>query len=239
MRSAWSRLLLLFAMGLVTIGTAVAVPEAGGAEVSEVQIETLERGIGEEARLGDRVYLDYTLRLYGGDGTVLDTTEGGSPLVLELGDTNFIEGFTVGLQGAKQGEIRELIIPPAFAYGSRAVGPIPADATLQMEVKIRRIETAQAHIHAHSHDVDHGHAHDHDHGAHHDELGRDGSGGRSHAHSTDLPAMQEFMIRDFFSRPWRYQDAAQDILREAVPPTVVAFLLLGWAGLRRRREAAR
>ncbi len=52
-----------------------------------------------------------------------------------------IRGFDVGLEGICAGERRLVTIPPAWGYGSKESGSIPADSTLLFEVEALRVAT--------------------------------------------------------------------------------------------------
>lgn len=90
-----------------------------------------DNGIGESraVKLGDTVKVDYTGKLE--DGTVFDTSieevakEAGiynsqrkyTPLTVTVGSGRVIKGFHEGLIGMKEGEEKNLTIPPEKAYG--------------------------------------------------------------------------------------------------------------------------
>ena len=56
-----------------------------------------------------------------------------------LGTGAVIPGFDQGIRGMKVGGRRQLIIPPALAYGSEKVGSIPANSILVFVVDLNRI----------------------------------------------------------------------------------------------------
>lgn len=95
-------------------------------------------GAGEEVQVGDRLVVHYIGKL--SDGTVFDTSVGGSPYTFVLGGGEVIPGWDQGLQGMKVGGKRLLIIPSDLAYGPSGYGPIPANATLTFEVELVDIE---------------------------------------------------------------------------------------------------
>jgi len=52
-----------------------------------------------------------------------------------------IKGWDQGVQGMKVGGERELIIPPALAYGNEGIFPsIPPNSTLVFLVKLLRVK---------------------------------------------------------------------------------------------------
>jgi Ca2+-binding RTX toxin-like protein len=55
---------------------------------------------------------------------------------LQLGEKNVIQGWEQGLLNRRVGEVIELTIPPALAYGSVAREKIPANSTLRFKIEI-------------------------------------------------------------------------------------------------------
>ncbi len=51
-----------------------------------------------------------------------------------------IEGWDIGLIGMQTEGKRVLVVPPEFAYGNTAVGPIPANATLVFAIELISVE---------------------------------------------------------------------------------------------------
>ena len=88
----------------------------------------------------------------------------------------------------------------------------------------------------HDHGDDDGHAHaddGHDHSQTTGEYGEDGSLNRPHANNTTRPAIMEYMTRDFFTRPWRYDDAPRSLWEGSAVLTLLAlgaFMLGSWRG---------
>lgn len=108
-----------------------------------VQDETV--GTGATAQAGQTIFVNYTGRLE--DGTVFDTSVGKAPapgcsvgFCFVLGAGQVIPGWDQGLQGMKVGGKRLLVIPANLAYGSQAVGPIPANSTLIFEVDLLKVQ---------------------------------------------------------------------------------------------------
>jgi len=62
----------------------------------------------------------YTINywLKNGAGEVVDTSEGGEPLVVRSGAVNVIPGLIRAVEGRKEGDKLEVLIPPELAYGS-------------------------------------------------------------------------------------------------------------------------
>ncbi len=103
--------------------------------LTDLVIEDLVEGQGQEAKAGDVVAVHYTGWLL--DGTKFDSSlDGGHPYQFVLGQGTVIEGWDRGLVGMKVGGKRKLTIPPQFGYGDQPVGPIPAGSTLVFEVEL-------------------------------------------------------------------------------------------------------
>lgn len=99
-------------------------------EVSEVSV-----GTGEIAEPGDTVSAHYVGTLT--DGRVFDSSrDRGEPITFTLGIGQVIRGWDEGIQGMRAGGKRVLTISPEYAYGSQAVGSIPANSTLIFEVEL-------------------------------------------------------------------------------------------------------
>jgi peptidylprolyl isomerase len=96
-------------------------------------------GKGRQAGLGKKVEVHYTGWLTNGkrfDSSVLRN----KPFPFTIGKKEVIKGWDEGVATMKEGGIRQLILPPNLAYGSRgAGGVIPPDATLIFEVQLLRI----------------------------------------------------------------------------------------------------
>ena len=178
-----------------------------------VKWTTVNPGNGPEAKLGDQLAISYRLTL--ANGTLIEETPDNQSFKLVLGSAKAIPGLSQGLVGMRRGETRELVIPPSLGYGSRQVGPIPPDSTLLFRVELNYFVK----------------------GSKGDSLaqrfGKDGFENRPDARNLDKPAMFEYLIRDFFTRPWRYDDSPQLIWKANAFMTLLVFLL--W-GLSRRRQ---
>ncbi len=51
------------------------------------------------------------------DGAVVDTSEGGEPMLIELGNATVIRGLQEAVRGREAGERLEVQVPPEMAYG--------------------------------------------------------------------------------------------------------------------------
>jgi FKBP-type peptidyl-prolyl cis-trans isomerase len=100
-------------------------------------------GIGSVVHAGATVTVEYTGKL--ADGTVFDSSEkrkGGFSFV--LGEGKVIKGWEAAVATMRKGEVAELVISPAYAYGRRGMPPvIPGNATLTFEVEVLSAEGGQ------------------------------------------------------------------------------------------------
>ena len=96
-------------------------------------------GQGATALKGDSVTVHYTGTLV--DGKVFDSSKDrGQPFTFNLGAGQVIKGWDEGVAGMKVGGTRKLTIAPDFAYGDKAVGPIPANSTLIFTVELLSVK---------------------------------------------------------------------------------------------------
>ena len=104
--------------------------------MSELIIEDLTVGNGDEAVSGKTVIVHYTGWLT--NGSKFDSSKDrNDPFNFRLGAGQVITGWDDGVAGMKVGGKRKLTIPPEMAYGSRgAGGVIPPNATLVFEVEL-------------------------------------------------------------------------------------------------------
>ena len=100
---------------------------------SGLGIKYLNKGSGEEPQSGQTVSVHYRGVLE--DGTEFDNSfKRGKPITFKLGVGQVIKGWDEGIANMKKGSAAWLKIPADLGYGSRARGPIPANATLYFYV---------------------------------------------------------------------------------------------------------
>ena len=104
--------------------------------MSELIIEDITVGEGDEATTGQSITVHYTGTLE--DGTKFDSSKDrNDPFVFTLGVGQVIKGWDQGFAGMKVGGSRKLTIPPEMGYGARgAGGVIPPNATLIFDVEL-------------------------------------------------------------------------------------------------------
>ena len=108
--------------------------------VSELNIEDIVVGSGEEAKDGNKVSVHYVGTLT--DGTKFDSSrDRGDPFTFTLGAGEVIKGWDQGVLGMKVGGTRKLTIPPELGYGEAGAGSdIPPNSTLIFEVELLNVE---------------------------------------------------------------------------------------------------
>jgi FKBP-type peptidyl-prolyl cis-trans isomerase 2 len=59
-----------------------------------------------------------------------------------MGSGTMMPGWDSGLEGARVGSVRRIVVPPALGYGEQGSpdGKIPRNATLTFDVKVLKIE---------------------------------------------------------------------------------------------------
>jgi len=105
----------------------------------ELLIQDTKQGLGREAIRGNTVVVHYTGKLT--NGKVFDSSvDRGEPFSFVLGQGQVIQGWERGILGMKEGGKRKLTIPPNLGYGTRPVGPIPANSTLIFDVELLKVK---------------------------------------------------------------------------------------------------
>lgn len=105
----------------------------------QLVIDDVTIGTGAEAVAGKKIKVHYVGRL--SNGQEFDSSvKRGEPFTFTLGAGEVIKGWDQGIVGMKVGGSRTLVIPANLAYGDRAVGPIPANATLLFQVDLLDVQ---------------------------------------------------------------------------------------------------
>jgi peptidylprolyl isomerase len=131
---------LVFEIELISVNS--VVPPV---DVTPLVKADLLVGTGAEAVAGKALTVNYTGWLYkkgadGSKGDQFDSSTGRGPFTFTLGAGKVIKGWDLGVAGMKVGGKRSLIIPPELAYGSNAVGSIPANSTLVFEIELLTVQ---------------------------------------------------------------------------------------------------
>jgi len=143
-----SRRQMLHSLGLVSAGILLAnSPPSANADDANTPYTTstgliitdLIQGSGKAAESGKVVKVDYTGWLEKFQGKQFDSSKGRRPLSFKLGEGRVIQGWEQGIVGMKVGGKRRLEIPSDLAYGSRQIGPIPANSKLFFEVELKDV----------------------------------------------------------------------------------------------------
>jgi len=104
---------------------------------TDLVIDDLEEGDGEEAAAGDSLTVDYVGVLYANGDEFDESFSQPTPFQFVLGQGSVIPGWDEGLEGMKVGGRRQLTIPPDLAYGPQGDPPdIPPDSTLVFVVDL-------------------------------------------------------------------------------------------------------
>lgn len=102
---------------------------------SGLQYFIVQEGQGDQPQTGQMVTVHYTGFLI--NGNIFDSSvERGTPFRFLLGRGQVIAGWDEGIALMQKGAKYRFIIPPELAYGQRATGPIPANATLIFDVEL-------------------------------------------------------------------------------------------------------
>jgi len=106
---------------------------------SGLQYIVVDEGTGITPEEGQVVMVHYTGFLM--NGNIFDSSvERGQPFRFLLGKGQVISGWDEGVAMMSKGAKYRFIIPPELAYGERAMGPIPANATLIFDVELLNFE---------------------------------------------------------------------------------------------------
>lgn len=98
-------------------------------------------GKGPRVKKGDIVSVHYTGKLE--NDTVFDSSyRRGDPISFKVGAGRVIKGWDEALQLLYVGDKATLIIPPSLGYGEKAMGIIPAHATLIFDIEVIAVKEA-------------------------------------------------------------------------------------------------
>lgn len=116
------------------------VPVPKGPPPAHLVVTDLIKGTGQQLSAGETATFNYVGVLYT-TGKVFDSSwQRNQPLTTQLSSGNVISGWVQGLSGMRVGGRRELIVPPAMAYGKAGKPPtIPPNSTLVFVVDLLSI----------------------------------------------------------------------------------------------------
>lgn len=124
-------ILALSAACLFGAGLAHAAPET---TASGLVYEVITEGTGAQPKASDTVRVHYR-GWFPDSGKEFDSSIArGQPIDFPL--NRVIACWTEGVQKMKVGGKAKLTCPASIAYGSRGMGPIPGNATLNFEVEL-------------------------------------------------------------------------------------------------------
>jgi len=115
-------------------GTVLANFTSSASRVTELQIEDITVGTGEEATTASTVTAHYTGALVASGVIFQSSKDTGNQFTSPL--SNLIECWQKGIPGMKVGGIRRLTIPAAQAYGAVERPGIPADSDLVFDIEL-------------------------------------------------------------------------------------------------------
>lgn len=126
-----------------------AVQSTASTTAPQVQAQDVTVGTGAPATPNMVVSVLYVGKL--ADGTIFDSSEahGNQPLIFQLGSQGLIPGFQIGVNGMKVGGERVMAIPATLGYGAQDVKDatgkiiIPANSTIQFDVKLVNVQTVE------------------------------------------------------------------------------------------------
>jgi FKBP-type peptidyl-prolyl cis-trans isomerase len=97
-------------------------------------VRDLVPGTGPLILQGQTLSVNFTAWLV--DATVVGTNQGAAPATFVLGDSGVIAGLNEGLGGMNVGGTRQLIIPPALAYGDQGFEDVPGGAIIVYQLQV-------------------------------------------------------------------------------------------------------
>ncbi|HEY4798649.1 MAG TPA: FKBP-type peptidyl-prolyl cis-trans isomerase [Bacteroidia bacterium] len=110
---------------------------------SGLQYKITKKGAGKKANPGDQVSVHYAGTLTDSAKTKFDSSrDRGQPFSFALGAGQVIKGWDEGIALLHVGDVAVLTIPSSLGYGDRAMGKIPANATLVFEVELMDVKEA-------------------------------------------------------------------------------------------------
>lgn len=105
-------------------------------EPGKLQYMIVKEGSGPEVKEGGAPQIQYTGKYI--DGTVFGSSaDTGGPITIPLDQT--IKGFSKGLKGMKEGEVRKIFVHPDMGYGTS--GHLPPNSLLIFDVELIKADS--------------------------------------------------------------------------------------------------
>jgi FKBP-type peptidyl-prolyl cis-trans isomerase len=102
-----------------------------------VKVTDTKCGKGAEATRGSTIKVLYVGKLSSGKVFDASSRHGNKPLKILIGKGAVIPGWDEAVPGMRVGGVRDLVIPPAMAYGAAGAGTaIPPNATIEFRIKL-------------------------------------------------------------------------------------------------------
>ena len=115
------------------VGAPTITPPSGPAP-AQLEFQDIIEGTGAHVKADSTLTVHYILMTWSNGSLIESSWPGLKPATFPL--ANVIVGWQQGLQGAKVGGRRLLIIPPDLGYGPRGSGPIGPNETLIFAIDI-------------------------------------------------------------------------------------------------------
>lgn len=177
-----------------------------------VTTEVLSKGYGPKLEEGQRATISFQLET--SKKLSIENRSEREPLKFIVGDQAFLPGLSQGVVGMQLQEVRRITVPPSLGYGAKEVGPIPPNSTLIFTVTLLEVEDVEDSEVPLS-----------------DRFKDDEFLDSRNANKIEKPAMFEYIIRDFFTKPWRYDDGYKKTLNDCGILAGVFVLLLAVFGI--------
>jgi FKBP-type peptidyl-prolyl cis-trans isomerase FkpA len=132
----WSALLLL-ALAAAALAWWTSGHHRFTRTASGLGFQVVKEGEGPTPGPKDMVVLNYIGRL--ANGTVFDSNTSPQGVPFPVDENATVKGFAEGLKMMRTGGVYRLRIPPKLGYGSRNMGQIPPNSTLDFDIAVRRI----------------------------------------------------------------------------------------------------
>ncbi|MDZ4815293.1 MAG: FKBP-type peptidyl-prolyl cis-trans isomerase [Verrucomicrobiota bacterium] len=105
-----------------------------------VKYKNVTEGIGQPIVVGQKAQVSFVISSLEGK-KILNTTEFGRGLNVQVGDNRFIPGFHSVLRGMKPGSKRTAFLPADSSFGEAGVPPlIPAGVPLTLQIELISVQ---------------------------------------------------------------------------------------------------